>query len=61
MLLDVQQAYGPHPAGELWVPARLGGSAPTRDEAAVIEDAEAQRKAEARAQGRRTGARVVAP
>lgn len=49
MLLDAQQAYGPHPAGEFWVPARLGGSAPTREEAAVIEDAEARRKAEARA------------
>jgi 1-acyl-sn-glycerol-3-phosphate acyltransferase len=37
MLLDVQQAYGPHPAGEDWVPARLGGSAPTLDEAAELD------------------------
>ncbi len=48
MLLEVQDAYGPHPAGEFWVPARLGGSAPTPQEAAVIETEEALRKAEAR-------------
>lgn len=33
LLHEVQDAYGPHPAGEPWVPARLGGSAPTREEA----------------------------
>ena len=49
MLHEVQDAYGPHPAGEFWVPARLGGSAPTPQEAAVIEADEALRKAEARA------------
>ncbi|WP_210755001.1 lysophospholipid acyltransferase family protein [Gordonia paraffinivorans] len=48
MLLEVQDGYGPHPAGEFWVPARLGGSAPTPQEAAVIETEEALRKAEAR-------------
>jgi len=37
LLLDVQDAYGPHPAGADWVPARLGGSAPTLDEADEIE------------------------
>jgi 1-acyl-sn-glycerol-3-phosphate acyltransferase len=37
LLLDVQDAYGPHPAGADWVPARLGGSAPTLDEAVEIE------------------------
>jgi 1-acyl-sn-glycerol-3-phosphate acyltransferase len=37
MLLDVQRAYGPHPAGEDWVPARLGGSAPTLAEADEID------------------------
>jgi 1-acyl-sn-glycerol-3-phosphate acyltransferase len=37
LLLDVQDAYGPHPAGADWVPARLGGSAPTLDEAEEIE------------------------
>ncbi|MGV9709709.1 lysophospholipid acyltransferase family protein [Gordonia sp. NPDC003424] len=48
-LLEVQTEYGPHPAGEFWVPSRLGGSAPTPEEAHLIEDAEAARKAEARA------------
>ena len=48
-LLEVQDGYGPHPAGEFWVPARLGGSAPTPEDAAVIETEEAQRKAQARA------------
>jgi len=33
LLHEVQDAYGTHPAGEPWVPARLGGSAPTREEA----------------------------
>ena len=33
LLLDVQDAYGPHPAGEDWVPVRLGGSAPTLEQA----------------------------
>lgn len=37
LLHEVQQAYGPHPAGESWVPARLGGSAPTLEEAAVLD------------------------
>ncbi|WP_439031118.1 lysophospholipid acyltransferase family protein [Gordonia terrae] len=50
MLLEVQDAYGAHPPGEFWVPSRLGGSAPTPQEAAVIEADEALRKAEARAQ-----------
>ncbi|UAK37090.1 1-acyl-sn-glycerol-3-phosphate acyltransferase [Gordonia bronchialis] len=49
MLHEVQDAYGEHPKGEFWVPARLGGSAPTPEEAAVIETEEAQRKAEERA------------
>ncbi|MDX6277774.1 MAG: hypothetical protein QOJ72_1902 [Nocardioidaceae bacterium] len=29
LLATAQEAYGPHPAGENWVPASLGGSAPT--------------------------------
>lgn len=37
LLLDVQDAYGPHPAGEDWVPVRLGGSAPTLAEANVMD------------------------
>lgn len=49
LLLEVQADYGAHPAGEFWVPARLGGGAPTPDAAKVIEDAEAAEKAAARA------------
>jgi 1-acyl-sn-glycerol-3-phosphate acyltransferase len=37
MLLDVQQAYGPHPAGADWVPSRLGGSAPTLESAEEMD------------------------
>lgn len=37
LLLEVQDAYGPHPKGENWVPARLGGSAPTLDEANTMD------------------------
>ncbi|CPU64076.1 Putative acyltransferase [Mycobacteroides abscessus] len=47
LLLEVQDDYGPHPAGEYWVPHRLGGSAPTLAEAARwdAQDA-AERKAQ---------------
>ncbi|MDL9937635.1 lysophospholipid acyltransferase family protein [Gordonia sp. ABSL1-1] len=48
MLHEVQESYE-HPDGAFWVPTRLGGSAPTPEEAAVIEEDEAQRKAAARA------------
>jgi 1-acyl-sn-glycerol-3-phosphate acyltransferase len=37
LVLDVQDAYGAHPAGEDWVPARLGGSAPTLPEADELD------------------------
>ncbi len=33
LLHEVQDEYGPHPVGAPWVPARLGGSAPTKAEA----------------------------
>jgi 1-acyl-sn-glycerol-3-phosphate acyltransferase len=49
-LLDrVQQDY-PHPAGEYWVPHRLGGSAPTPEEAAQMDADEATARAARRAQ-----------
>jgi hypothetical protein len=35
----VQQDY-PHPVGEYWVPNRLGGSAPTPEEARVLDEVE---------------------
>ncbi|MBP2390274.1 lysophospholipid acyltransferase family protein [Aeromicrobium fastidiosum] len=37
LLHAVQDAYGPHPGGEPWVPARLGGSAPTLAEADALD------------------------
>lgn len=46
MLAGVQQDY-PHPAGQYWVPRRLGGTAPTPAEAKVLDERElAQRAAD---------------
>ena len=39
LLHEVQDAYGPHPSGAAWVPARLGGSAPTLAEADALDAA----------------------
>ena len=48
-LLDqVQDAYGPHPSGEFWVPHRLGGGAPTPAQAAELDAAELAERAEKR-------------
>jgi 1-acyl-sn-glycerol-3-phosphate acyltransferase len=49
LLEQVQDAYGPHPPGEYWVPKRLGGGAPSMAEAAVLEAEEADRRARAKA------------
>ena len=49
LLEQTQDAYPEHPAGEFWVPRRLGGGAPTPAEALELDAAEAARKAEARA------------
>ncbi len=49
LLHEVQQDY-PHPAGAYWVPHRLGGSAPTLDEAKVLEEAELAERARKRAE-----------
>lgn len=46
-LLDLQKDYE-HPAGQYWVPARLGGSAPTLEEAGRMDAADAETKAAAR-------------
>ncbi|NLG56258.1 MAG: 1-acyl-sn-glycerol-3-phosphate acyltransferase [Rhodococcus sp.] len=43
MLFDLQKDY-PHPAGQYWVPARLGGSAPTLEEANRLDEEEAQER-----------------
>jgi 1-acyl-sn-glycerol-3-phosphate acyltransferase len=56
LLQRVQQEYA-HPEGAYWVPRRLGGSAPTVDEAKLLEEAElaerARRRAERDAKSRR--------
>ncbi|MYR07513.1 1-acyl-sn-glycerol-3-phosphate acyltransferase [Gordonia sp. SID5947] len=49
-LLELQDAYGDHPQGEYWVPARLGGSAPTLEEANRMDAQEQAAKAAKRAQ-----------
>lgn len=52
-LLELQDVYaewnGPYPAGEFWVPARLGGGAPTLEEANAMDAADAAAKAAKRA------------
>ena len=51
MLAKAQQDYE-MPAGEYWVPARLGGSAPTLEEANKLDEAEvAERRAKREAKG----------
>ena len=50
LLHEVQDAYGAHPAGEFWVPKRLGGGAISLEEAEEIDrqvaaERAAQRKA----------------
>ncbi len=49
LLEQVQDAYGPHPPGEFWVPHRLGGGAPTLGEADRMDAEEAAHKAARRA------------
>jgi len=43
LLYRVQEEY-PHPDGETWVPRRLGGSAPTREDSQAIRLAELQER-----------------
>ncbi|MGV0871699.1 lysophospholipid acyltransferase family protein [Mycolicibacterium sp. XJ879] len=45
LLERVQDAYGPHPPGEYWVPHRLGGGAPSLAEANRMDAEEAAQKA----------------
>lgn len=54
LLHRVQDGYPDAPAGADWLPARLGGSAPTPEEALLIEDAEAREKAQRRAARRQS-------
>jgi hypothetical protein len=39
LLYRVQEEY-PHPQGEFWVPRRLGGSAPSREDSQALRAAE---------------------
>jgi 1-acyl-sn-glycerol-3-phosphate acyltransferase len=48
VLLGVQEAY-PHPEGEYWVPRRLGGGAPTLEQAMELDEAELAERARKRA------------
>jgi 1-acyl-sn-glycerol-3-phosphate acyltransferase len=45
LLYRVQEEY-PHPQGEFWVPRRLGGGAPTRDDSRALRFAELQERAQ---------------
>ncbi len=49
LLEQVQDAYGPYPPGEFWVPKRLGGGAPSLAEAARLDAEELERRAAAKA------------
>jgi hypothetical protein len=49
LLHMVQEDYQ-HPAGAYWVPHRLGGCAPTVDEAKALEEAELAERARKRAE-----------
>ncbi len=49
LLEQVQDAYGPYPPGEFWVPHRLGGGAPSLAEAARLDAEELERRAAAKA------------
>lgn len=52
--------YGAYPAGANWVPARLGGSAPTLEEATALDEAEHAERVRRRAE-KETAAGGVAP
>lgn len=49
LLHEAQRDY-PRPEGEYWVPRRLGGSAPTPEEAKALDEAELAERARRRAQ-----------
>lgn len=49
LLEQAQELYGPHPAGEFWVPHRLGGGAPSLAEASRMDAEDAALRAARRA------------
>lgn len=56
MLLKLQDLYGPHPQGEPWVPRRLGGSAPTLEEADAMDAADLDERRRLREERQADGA-----
>ena len=50
LLLHRAQLDYPHPAGAYWVPRRLGGGAPTPEEARALDEAELAERARKRAE-----------
>ena len=44
---EYAERYGPYPAGATWVPARLGGSAPTLEQATALDEAGMERVVQA--------------
>jgi len=61
LLERVQDAYGPHPAEEFWVPHRLGGGAPSLAQAAQLDAEEASRRAAARPPASGSGTESAPP
>jgi 1-acyl-sn-glycerol-3-phosphate acyltransferase len=64
LLEEVQDAYGPHPEGEFWVPKRMGGGAPALAEANRMDAEEAAEKAtrrQARLAARESSPRESSP
>lgn len=55
LLERVQESYGAHPAGEFWVPHRLGGGAPSLADASRLDAEEADRRATDRAARQQSG------
>ena len=51
LLHETQESY-PHPAGAYWVPERLGGGAPTPEQAKVLDEIELAERARKRAERR---------
>ncbi|MGL4306280.1 MAG: lysophospholipid acyltransferase family protein [Mycobacteriaceae bacterium] len=45
LLIKAQELYGDHPAGEYWVPKRLGGGAPSLEEATALDEKELAERA----------------
>jgi 1-acyl-sn-glycerol-3-phosphate acyltransferase len=58
MLARLQDLYGDHPQGAAWVPARLGGSAPTLAEADALDAADIEDRRRKRADGDRDAGTV---